>query len=706
MSAHDLLMAAAGGASTPPDPQFNYVTMLLHGDGTNGAQNNTFVDSSSTAFSITPNGNITQGAFSPFAAPQGYWGVVLDGSSAFTAPSGLQTAFAGWGGRTRSFECWIYRQSGVDGSLQNAYWGVAANGRWQMGIGTDNKLGLGWTTSTSTQTYVGTTASVPSGWSHVAVCVNSTTASNTTIYLAINGVVETFTGKDFSTQTSSFGWQGMFDTAQYSSPTFKGAFTGLRWSNNVRYTSNFSVPTAPFVNDANTLFLLGQNRNFIDESSNAYVVTASAGVPMAQPISPLLRTREAYLPSVNGGSAYYDGTGDWTYTSNNSAFQVAANQAFTIEAWVYPFQLTDTGDVVSYCAPIAAYENDWGWELTLTGGVVRVTGVGWYYPQFPSSLQVGAWNHIVMKRDTNGTLTCYLNGVAGTPVAASTGAITPYIQQYSWAVTLNTGINVANWTTPQNLRYLKGYVSDVRYVVGSAITPPAGGPTAPLATVANTVYHLKTQNAGIYDNAMMNDLETVGNAQISTGVKKYGTRSIAFDGTGDCLCLPVGQNWALGDYVTIEGWFYFNSVNAGTGGALISTYDYFNGTEFGWFLILNSSAKLQFSCFGNGGSYNHNNDVIGLTGSTTITTGQWYHIALVKNGSSWKIYLNGVSDASGTSSGTNTEPRRLGIGVSFTGNGSQTYYIPSSYIDDLRITKGVARYTANFTPPTAAFSDK
>jgi len=58
----------SGAAAAPPDAQFNYVTMLLHGDGTNGAQNNTFLDSSTNNFSITRNGNTTQGSFSPYGS--------------------------------------------------------------------------------------------------------------------------------------------------------------------------------------------------------------------------------------------------------------------------------------------------------------------------------------------------------------------------------------------------------------------------------------------------------------------------------------------------------------------------------------------------------------------------------------------------------------------------------------------------------------
>jgi hypothetical protein len=76
-----MLSAAAsvdGGAAA--DPNFNQTTLLLHGDGTNGAQNNTFLDSSTNTFTITRNGNTTQGTFSPFSLPNGEWSNYFDGS--------------------------------------------------------------------------------------------------------------------------------------------------------------------------------------------------------------------------------------------------------------------------------------------------------------------------------------------------------------------------------------------------------------------------------------------------------------------------------------------------------------------------------------------------------------------------------------------------------------------------------------------------
>ena len=85
------------------DAYFNLVTLLLPGNGTNGAQNNTFLDSSSNNFSITRNGNTTQGTFSPFS--QTGWGNYFDTSSWLTIAS--NAAFNVFNG-DMTIECWFY----------------------------------------------------------------------------------------------------------------------------------------------------------------------------------------------------------------------------------------------------------------------------------------------------------------------------------------------------------------------------------------------------------------------------------------------------------------------------------------------------------------------------------------------------------------------------------------------------------------------
>jgi len=201
---------------------------------------------------------------------------------------------------------------------------------------------------------------------------------------------------------------------------------------------------------------------------------------------------------------------------------------------------------------------------------------------------------------------------------------------------------------------------------------------------------LNYTNGAIFDNAMMNDLETVGNAQISTSVVKYGTGSMAFDGTGDYLTSNAPTNnyaFGTGDF-TIEGWFYLNTTASSqnfldfrsspsdVAGAL-----YFDTTNVNWYV---SGANR-------------------ITGGT-LSTSTWYHIAVCRSGTSTKLFISGTQVGS-TYTDTNNyicPSGRPYLGA--LGDGTGTLYF-NGYMDDIRITKGYARYTANFTPPTAALPD-
>jgi hypothetical protein len=93
---------------------------------------------------------------------------------------------------------------------------------------------------------------------------------------------------------------------------------------------------------------------------------------------------------------------------------------------------------------------------------------------------------------------------------------------------------------------------------------------------------------------------------------------------------------------------------------------------------------------------------IDITSTNAIGTGSWVHIAATRSGSSFRLFINGTQDGSATSSGiVGSTSDYFSVG----GTGGTNPDTMTGYIDDLRITKGYARYTANFTPPTAAFSN-
>jgi hypothetical protein len=189
-------------------------------------------------------------------------------------------------------------------------------------------------------------------------------------------------------------------------------------------------------------------------------------------------------------------------------------------------------------------------------------------------------------------------------------------------------------------------------------------------------------NAGIPSLAMQNNLQTVGNAQVSTSVVKYGTGSIAFDGTGDYLLTSPATtfNPGIGDW-TIEAWVNF-TTNAFTQ-VLVSG----NPRQFYFVWANEGGGKIIVG----DGATNNINQVV-----TIPSAGTWWYMCLVKYGSTYTVYVNGISVASSNTALASNNIPSLFIGSD---NGSSGF---NGYIDNLRITNGIARYTTNFTPPTTA----
>ena len=247
--------------------------------------------------------------------------------------------------------------------------------------------------------------------------------------------------------------------------------------------------------------------------------------------------------------------------------------------------------------------------------------------------------------------------------------------------------------------YLAGYISDLRVVKGTAVyTTNFTPPTIPVTAIANTSLLLNFTNAQIFSSAMTNNFVTVGDAQVSTSIYKYGTGSIYLDGTGDYLNTASSAICSFGtSSLTFEGWFYLTSASS-------EKQLFRNGLTWPtnvWSVVYNHSFAPNKLCVL---ASNYSTSSYLIASSSSLTLSVWNHIAVVRNGNSWQIYINGVADgASVTWTGNidnNSTSAVFGIGGDVTTTSGLTW---NGYIDELRITKGYARYTSNFTAPTTQF---
>ena len=177
---------------------------------------------------------------------------------------------------------------------------------------------------------------------------------------------------------------------------------------------------------------------------------------------------------------------------------------------------------------------------------------------------------------------------------------------------------------------------------------------------------------------------------MSTSVKKYGTGSMAFDGSGDWLASTASTDlYAFGTGAfTIEFWLYLNTT---TGAQIV--YDCrpsgTNGTQP---IIFVDSGVVKFQ----------HSTIVRITGAT-LSTSTWYHIAVSRSGTDTKMFVNGTQSGSTYSSDSTSYSCGSGRPIMGTDAAGVNSNNLNGYIDDLRITKGFARYTSNFTAPTAAF---
>jgi hypothetical protein len=664
-----MVLGAKTAIAAAVDAYFNLVTLLLPGDGTNGAQNNTFLDSSSNNFTITRNGNTTQGTFSPFS--QTGWSNYFNGSTDyfnFAAQSGFSFGTGDW-----AIETFVYLTSTADQAIYDAR-PTSTNGLYPLVDIAGGKFR--YYTNSASRIESDSTFST-NRWYHIVVSrVSGTTR------MFIDGTVQSTTYTDSNnyivgTNRPTIGVGGFNLTAHLS-----GYLSNMRVLKGSGYTS-VTVPTAPLTAVTNTQLLTCQSNRFVDNSSNAFAITVN-GTPSVQAFSPFAPTA-AYSAATNGGSGYFDGTGDYLSAANNTALDLSTGD-FTVECWFYANGVTAEQPLVIRNNGNIATGNDIQYNIVILSGSVRVRPYSGTtdYTINCGTVVPNSWNHVALVR-TGSTFYGFLNGAR----SATTQTIAGSLNTGTWA----TYFGAALISGGGNL-FFNGYLSSVRITKGGALYTGSTYtvPTAPLTTTvasgtANAL--LNFTNGGIIDATGKNVLETVGNAQISTTQSKFGGSSMYFDGTGDYLTAPASpnNNLNIGDF-TLEFWVYRANLTGDVdpiGCGNVSTTGY-------QVRIKGTTGYVQFLVIGGAT----------ITTTTGIAATTWTHIAIVRSGTTVKIYINGTDGGgSGTVGNSGTVTTELLVVGANRYDYSNTL---NGYMDDVRITKGYARYTASFTPPTAAFA--
>jgi len=672
--------AVAGEAPDTGDDDFANVVLLLDGDGTSGDDNNTFTDSSTNGFTITKTGSVVQGSFSPYGDN---WSNYFDTSGDNLTVPYSSTLAMGTGDCT--IEAWVYfdsypqqfsniidvRSSGSYGSDAISF-SVENDGTFSFYAGSYNS-----------STHVLETASgkvTLNSWYHLVL----TRVSGTT-KLYVNGVEEASSTNAWN-QTSGSATTLYIGGALGVTRQVNGYISNLRLVKGTAvYTSAFTPPTAPLTAVSGTSLLTCQSNRFVDESTNNYTVTVN-GDTKVTPFSPF-KNDDARDITTDGGSVYIVDN-EWLTMSDDSVF-VLAGQDFTFECWVYRTDYS-TGSGTIYSR----------WQGSPYAGLrlgVDTTGVAYFYNIITfygtptGTVRENEWTHIAWVYDatgsTSGNVTIYVNGEVALNSSSVSGGVSD--------ATTGTDVYIGSLNVYPTQGELHGYLSDFRFVRGtllytSAFTPP----TAPLTAITNTELLLNFQDAGIYDLSGLNNIDTAGNARLGFA-PIYGTGSLEFDGSGDYLSIVPSPNldFGTGDF-TIEGWFFKEASTANQ--TIVSSGSYYtSGANGNWVLRITSATYIAFASY-DGQS---NEEYMEFSASTSV--GTWYHFALVREGTGTnqtKFYLDGVLAGSMTVSKALTDGGVNGIYIGSNGAGPNADF--NGYMDDFRITKGVARYTANFTPPT------
>lgn len=659
---------------------------LMKGRGDSGGDNEgaTWIDSTGTSADLTKTGDPIVSTFSPYRS--GGYSAWFDGAN-----SELQIASSddfAYGTGNFTIEGWIYPTLASTWQQIVGHDGYPSAGAGVVWLSDANKIA--WYQSGSTGGNMQSDAITIGEWTHFAVVREGTGTNQTKLY--VNGV-------QANTMTSSTNYAADgIEIGNNQTYDFYGYMRDIRIvKGSAVYTSAFSVPTEPLTAVTNTKLLTCQSPFATDNSASDHTVTVANGVGVEQ-FGPY--NYEPFDSAGDGGSILFDGSTD---TYHGDLTEHIGSGDWTVECWVYinedagtgsrgVFQISNTSGGLQANATTnitVAYRNStysYNWVLYVKGGQINTS---------TASIR-NQWNHIALVKDQSANSTKFY--VNGKEVQEITNDVTNYNATRYFVL--------GGYYSTSYL--LNGSIADFRVTKSKVYDDEFDPPTSRLTRLTDTKALVNNaSDAMLYDAAQGMTLETDLGAEVSKKIRKFtSSNSLTFDNTyngvqlhrnGDGFTYDRAwwQNFLEHDF-TFEGWFYLRNSSGS------NMYLQLGASGGNW-----TTSGQQFLLYANAGTFYAQWNAGGSASSSTWSepsAGSWFHYACCNDGGNLKQYVDGTQvgstttfniDADYVSAGTWTA--RLG------GYTPQSAYAFDGLMQDVRITRGLARYPSAFTAPTETF---
>ena len=361
------------------------------------------------------------------------------------------------------------------------------------------------------------------------------------------------------------------------------------------------------------------------------------------------------------GSYYFDGSGDFINVTAQSELSLQGD--FTVECWTFIDTNVSNGKQISSLGYyVSGKDGNWYFGLSSAAGyeIVFYSYDGQSSAEFVNAdldaPQIDKWYHIAAVR-IGTTVTLYVDGVSKASGTISKGLDNGGVDGLTLGRLSQSGGSGAYGT-------LNGYIQDLRIYNG------VGKYTSNFIPASTNPDILPDTPSGVSGSSKL--------AKVTDG-------AVTFDGTDDYLNVDWSSDFefSTGDF-TIEYYGYWNT----------------SGTSIAWGQSLSerfdlgslSAGSVRFFCRSNSSTF--------INISADIAPSKWSHIAAVREGTAFRLYIDGKLGASGTASDTmpNDSSRGVDIGRRRYSSTDSTY--TNGSISNLRVIKGTALYTSNFTPPT------